>query len=53
MRDPNAVVYLLPGVGMLTFARDKATARISGEFYIKGTSKKMALLPSVVKSLEL
>lgn len=33
MRDPNAVVYLVPGVGMLTFAKDKATARISGEFY--------------------
>lgn len=33
MRDPNAVVYLVPGVGMITFARDKATARISGEFY--------------------
>jgi rhamnulose-1-phosphate aldolase/alcohol dehydrogenase len=34
MRDPNAVVYLVPGVGMLTFAKDKATARISGEFYV-------------------
>ena len=34
MRDPNAVVYLVPGVGMLTFAADKATARISGEFYV-------------------
>ena len=34
MRDPNAVVYLIPGVGMITFAKDKATARISGEFYI-------------------
>ena len=34
MRDPNAVVYLVPGVGMLTFARDKATARIAGEFYV-------------------
>ena len=34
MRDPNAVVYLIPGVGMLTFARDKATARIAAEFYI-------------------
>jgi rhamnulose-1-phosphate aldolase/alcohol dehydrogenase len=33
MRDPNAVVYLIPGVGMITFAADKATARISGEFY--------------------
>lgn len=34
MRDPNAVVYLVPGVGMITFAKDKATARISSEFYI-------------------
>ena len=34
MRDPNAVVYLIPGVGMITFAGDKATARISGEFYV-------------------
>ncbi len=33
MRDPNAVVYLVPGVGMITFAKDKATARIAGEFY--------------------
>ncbi len=34
LRDPNAVVWLVPGVGMLTFAKDKATARISGEFYV-------------------
>jgi rhamnulose-1-phosphate aldolase/alcohol dehydrogenase len=34
MRDPNPVVYLVPGVGMITFARDKATARIAGEFYV-------------------
>lgn len=34
LRDPNAVVYLIPGVGMITFAQDKATARISGEFYV-------------------
>ena len=33
MRDPNAVVYLIPGVGMISFAKDKATARISSEFY--------------------
>ncbi|MFV8817562.1 bifunctional rhamnulose-1-phosphate aldolase/short-chain dehydrogenase [Haliea sp. E17] len=33
MRDANPVVYLVPGVGMITFARDKATARIAGEFY--------------------
>jgi rhamnulose-1-phosphate aldolase/alcohol dehydrogenase len=34
MRDPNAVVYLVPGVGMISFAADKATARIAGEFYL-------------------
>lgn len=34
IRDANAVVYLMPGVGMFTFAKDKATARISGEFYV-------------------
>ena len=34
MRDPNAVVYLIPGVGMMTFAKNKATARIAGEFYV-------------------
>jgi len=34
IRDPNAVVYLIPGVGMITFAADKSTARISGEFYV-------------------
>jgi rhamnulose-1-phosphate aldolase/alcohol dehydrogenase len=34
MRDANPVVYLVPGVGMITFAADKATARIAGEFYL-------------------
>jgi NAD(P)-dependent dehydrogenase (short-subunit alcohol dehydrogenase family) len=34
MRDANAVIYLVPGVGMFSFARDKATARIAGEFYV-------------------
>jgi len=34
MRDANPVIYLIPGVGMLSFAKDKATARIAGEFYI-------------------
>ncbi|MEO0500713.1 MAG: bifunctional rhamnulose-1-phosphate aldolase/short-chain dehydrogenase, partial [Pseudomonadota bacterium] len=33
MRDANPVVCLVPGVGMITFAADKATARIAGEFY--------------------
>jgi len=34
MRDPNPVIFLVPGVGMLSFAKDKATARIAGEFYV-------------------
>jgi len=33
MRDPNPVIYLVPGVGMISFAADKATARIAAEFY--------------------
>jgi rhamnulose-1-phosphate aldolase/alcohol dehydrogenase len=34
MRDPNPVVSVVPGVGMITFAADKATARIAAEFYV-------------------
>ena len=34
MRDPNPVIYLLPGVGMMSFAKDKPTARIASEFYV-------------------
>jgi rhamnulose-1-phosphate aldolase/alcohol dehydrogenase len=34
MRDPNAIIYLVPQVGMLSFAKDKATARIAAEFYV-------------------
>ncbi len=34
MRDANPVVILYPGVGMFTFAKDKQTARVAGEFYI-------------------
>ena len=34
MRDPNPVIFLVPGVGMISFAKDKSTARISSEFYI-------------------
>jgi rhamnulose-1-phosphate aldolase/alcohol dehydrogenase len=33
MRDPNPVVVLVPGVGRMTFATDKSTARLAGEFY--------------------
>jgi rhamnulose-1-phosphate aldolase/alcohol dehydrogenase len=34
LRDPNPVVLLLPKIGMVTVAGDKATARIAGEFYV-------------------
>lgn len=34
MRDPNPVIFLVPGVGLISFARDKPTARISSEFYV-------------------
>jgi rhamnulose-1-phosphate aldolase/alcohol dehydrogenase len=33
MRDANPVVVLTPGVGRLTFAADKTTGRLAGEFY--------------------
>jgi rhamnulose-1-phosphate aldolase/alcohol dehydrogenase len=34
MRDANAVIYLVPRVGMISFAKDKPTARIASEFYV-------------------
>ena len=34
LRDANPVVVLLPRIGMVTVAKDKATARIAGEFYV-------------------
>jgi len=33
MRDPNPIVILVPGLGRFTFAADKTTARLAGEFY--------------------
>ncbi|MEY2943880.1 MAG: hypothetical protein RLY97_1894 [Pseudomonadota bacterium] len=33
MRDANPVVVLIPGVGRISFATDKTTARLAGEFY--------------------
>ncbi len=33
MRDANPIVVLIPGVGRITFAVDKTTARLAGEFY--------------------
>jgi rhamnose utilization protein RhaD (predicted bifunctional aldolase and dehydrogenase)/NAD(P)-dependent dehydrogenase (short-subunit alcohol dehydrogenase family) len=34
MRDPNPTVVLVPGVGLFSFGKNKAEARITGEFYI-------------------
>lgn len=34
LRDSNPVVLLMPRIGMVTVAADKATARIAGEFYV-------------------
>jgi rhamnulose-1-phosphate aldolase/alcohol dehydrogenase len=33
VRDANPIVVLIPGVGRITFAADKTTARLAGEFY--------------------
>jgi rhamnose utilization protein RhaD (predicted bifunctional aldolase and dehydrogenase)/NAD(P)-dependent dehydrogenase (short-subunit alcohol dehydrogenase family) len=33
LRSPNPTVVLVPGVGMFSFGRSKAEARITGEFY--------------------
>jgi rhamnulose-1-phosphate aldolase/alcohol dehydrogenase len=33
MRDPNPVIFLWPGMGMISFAKDKQTARVAAEFY--------------------
>jgi rhamnulose-1-phosphate aldolase/alcohol dehydrogenase len=34
MRDANPIVVLIPGLGRITFAADKTTARLAGEFYL-------------------
>jgi rhamnulose-1-phosphate aldolase/alcohol dehydrogenase len=34
MRDANAVIYLVPQVGLISFAKDRTTARIAAEFYV-------------------
>jgi len=34
LRDANPSVVLIPGVGMFTFGKNKAEARITGEFYV-------------------
>jgi rhamnulose-1-phosphate aldolase/alcohol dehydrogenase len=34
MRDPYPVLILVPGLGLLSFQKDKATARIAAEYYV-------------------
>jgi len=34
MRDPYPVLVLVPGLGMLSFQKDKQTARVAAEFYV-------------------
>lgn len=34
LRDPNPTVVLIPGLGMFSFGKNKATARVTGEFYV-------------------
>lgn len=34
MRDANPTVVLIPGIGMFSFGKSKAEARITGEFYV-------------------
>jgi rhamnulose-1-phosphate aldolase/alcohol dehydrogenase len=34
IRDSNPVILLWPGVGMISFAKDKQTARVASEFYL-------------------
>jgi rhamnulose-1-phosphate aldolase/alcohol dehydrogenase len=34
MRDPNPVICLVPGIGMIAFGTDQAGARIASEFYV-------------------
>src|SRR5262245_21029556 len=33
MRDPNPTVILVPGLGMLTWGKDKSASRVTAEFY--------------------
>jgi rhamnulose-1-phosphate aldolase/alcohol dehydrogenase len=34
MRDPYPVLVLVPGLGLLSFQKDKATARVAAEYYV-------------------
>ena len=34
MRDPAPVILLVPGLGLLSFQKDKQTARVAAEYYV-------------------
>src|SRR4029453_17000532 len=34
LRDPYPVLLLIPGLGLLSFQKDKSTARVAAEFYV-------------------
>jgi rhamnulose-1-phosphate aldolase/alcohol dehydrogenase len=34
MRGSDPAIFLIPGVGMFSFGKDKQTARVAGEFYV-------------------
>jgi rhamnulose-1-phosphate aldolase/alcohol dehydrogenase len=34
MRDPYPVIALVPGIGVLSFQKDKQTARVAAEYYV-------------------
>jgi rhamnulose-1-phosphate aldolase/alcohol dehydrogenase len=34
MRDPGPVILLVPGLGLLSFQKDKQTARVAAEYYV-------------------
>lgn len=33
VRDPNPTVFLIPGLGMITWGKDKSESRVTAEFY--------------------
>jgi len=33
MRDPNPTVFLIPGIGMVAWGKDKSESRVTAEFY--------------------
>ena len=41
VRDANPVIILYPGIGLFSYAKDKATARIAAEFYTNAINVMM------------